>query len=74
MNELERYGIEWASPTKPIAIAMPDGYWTPWHLAQERIAELEDKLKIVTNILDSGYDIEVGSNTHHKLKGHKDDD
>ena len=42
--------------------------------SDNKIAELEDKLKIVTNILDSGYDIEVGSNTHHKLKGHKDDD
>ena len=30
---LERYGIQWTGPRTPISVAMPDGYWTPWHLA-----------------------------------------
>jgi Site-specific DNA methylase len=30
---LPRYGIQWNGPQEPIATPMPDGYWTPWHLA-----------------------------------------
>lgn len=30
---LPRYGIRWNGPQGPIAVPMPDGYWTPWHLA-----------------------------------------
>lgn len=41
-NALERYGLEWTGvKTAPVAVKMADGYWTPWHLAQQRIAELE---------------------------------
>jgi hypothetical protein len=45
VNTLKRYGIEWTGPKTPIAVPMKDGHWTPWHLAQERIAELEDALE-----------------------------
>jgi hypothetical protein len=48
VNTLKRYGIEWTGPKTPIAVPMKDGHWTPWHLAQERIAELEDKLKMAS--------------------------
>jgi hypothetical protein len=41
VNTLKRYGIEWTGPKTPIAVSMKDGHWTPWHLAQERIVELE---------------------------------
>lgn len=30
---LQRYGVQWNGPDQPIAVPMPDGYWTPWHLA-----------------------------------------
>ena len=32
--ELVRYGVTWdGSPDKPLLTPMPDGYWTPWHVA-----------------------------------------
>jgi len=37
MSELQRYGLEWKSDTDFIATPMSDGYWTPWHIAQERL-------------------------------------
>ena len=36
-GELPRYGIEWVGPRKPIAVPMDDGYWTPWHLANQEL-------------------------------------
>jgi hypothetical protein len=33
--ELERYGIRWRGKNDPTYEQMPDGYWTPWHIAQE---------------------------------------
>ena len=35
MGELTRYGIRWNGPRQPIATPMADGYWTPWHLAND---------------------------------------
>ena len=32
---LPRYGIRWNGPCQPLAVAMEDGYWTPWHLADQ---------------------------------------
>ena len=47
-NGLPRYGLRWNGPTKPLAVPIGDGYWTPWHLAhaeadrlRARVAELE---------------------------------
>jgi hypothetical protein len=51
VNTLKRYGIEWTGPKTPIAVPMKDGHWTPWHLAQERIAELEKEVQELTNQL-----------------------
>jgi hypothetical protein len=42
VNTLKRYGVIWVSDTTPITSPMKDGYWTPWYLAQDRIAELEE--------------------------------
>jgi len=42
---LERYGIEWQGQENPISVPMNDGYWTPWHIAQLRITELEAQIR-----------------------------
>jgi hypothetical protein len=52
VNTLKRYGIEWTGPKTPIAVPMKDGHWTPWHLAQERIAELEKTEPLLQKVLD----------------------
>ena len=44
-TELDRFGVKWQDPRNPICILMPDGYWTPWHVAQERIRKLEAVLQ-----------------------------
>jgi len=43
---LPRYGVKWNGPTEPIATEMPDGYWTPWHLANETISELLTEVEV----------------------------
>mgnify|MGYP003630098738 CR=1 FL=1 len=40
---LPRYGLRWNGPGQPLSVPFDDGYWTPWHLAAARIAELEQK-------------------------------
>ena len=37
---LERWGIEWDGPDKPVAAPMHDGYWTPWHIADAELTRL----------------------------------
>lgn len=32
---LPRYGLRYNGPDQPLAVPMLDGYWTPWHLAEE---------------------------------------
>ena len=42
--KLERFGIEWQGPESPICVTRPDGYWTPWHIADAALqAALEAK-------------------------------
>ncbi|WP_439878887.1 hypothetical protein [Pseudomonas prosekii] len=36
---LPRFGLRWNSPQQPLAVAMADGYWTPWHLAEQLRAQ-----------------------------------
>jgi hypothetical protein len=33
---LPRYGLRWNGPSEPLAVPMDDGYWTPWHLAEQQ--------------------------------------
>ena len=70
---LPRYGLRWNGPQLPLAVPMPDGYWTPWHLAdkevrdttwqdhadrwQKRALKAEFALRQITH----GYDDGVGS-------------
>lgn len=34
---LARYGLQWNVPEMFVCAEMPDGYWTPWHIAQEEL-------------------------------------
>lgn len=43
---LTRYGLQWNGPTDFVATPMPDGYWTPWHLAQAEIDRLRAALRM----------------------------
>lgn len=40
-NGLPRYGLRWNGPTQPLAVPMDNGYWTPWHLADQLRIECE---------------------------------
>jgi hypothetical protein len=33
--DLPRYGLSWNGPDTPVSTPMPNGYWTPFHLAVE---------------------------------------
>ena len=46
---MPRYGLRYNGPTEPLAVPMPDGYWTPWHVANARAeaAEADAKLAAV---------------------------
>jgi hypothetical protein len=35
---LPRYGIQWNGPKSPLSVVMDDGYWTPWHLANQELS------------------------------------
>jgi hypothetical protein len=35
---LPRYGIQWNGPKSPLSVVMDDGYWTPWHLANQKLS------------------------------------
>lgn len=37
MSELQRFGLQWKSETDFIPTPMEDGYWTPWHLADQKL-------------------------------------
>ena len=36
---LPRYGLRWNGPGEPVSVPMPDGYWTPFHLALEAVEQ-----------------------------------
>lgn len=38
---LPRYGLRWNGPQQPLAVPITDGYWTPWHLADQLKADSE---------------------------------
>lgn len=47
---LPRYGLRWNGPTAPVAVPLPDGYWTPWHLAAARVETLEAALREICDL------------------------
>ena len=38
-SQLTRWGIQWNGPEQSIAVPMSDGYWTPWHIADELLRQ-----------------------------------
>lgn len=40
-DDLPRYGLQWNGPERPVATPMPDGFWTPYHVAADHIEALE---------------------------------
>ena len=44
---LIRYGIKWSGPREPIGTEMSDGYWTPWHIANDEVSSLRSALRDV---------------------------
>ena len=49
MADLPSYGLEWKGPTEPVAVPKPDGYWTPWHLANTEIDRLRAALERIAD-------------------------
>jgi hypothetical protein len=39
---LSRFGLRWNGPKEPLAVPMPGGYWTPWHLAEAERAQANE--------------------------------
>lgn len=60
MSDLERWGINWNAPHGPLVEQMPDGYWTPWFLADARLARAYALLNRAAWLLD-GNTVEVGT-------------
>jgi hypothetical protein len=65
---LPRYGLRWNGPQQPLAVPMTDGYWTPWHLADqfkvenEQLREANDKLTRRNGMLEEN--VQTLSDTH----------
>lgn len=48
---LPRYGLHWRDASSPVSVPMPDGYWTPWHLAHEQIQQLAHRCQVAETSL-----------------------
>jgi hypothetical protein len=65
---LPRFGLRWNGPSNPLAVSMGDGYWTPWHLADqfkvenEQLREANDKLTRRNGMLEEN--VQTLSDTH----------
>src|SRR4030042_926110 len=59
---LLRYGVAWeGDPMMPTHAEMPDGYWTPWHVAKTLIQELEQRLSESEANTQSAIDVALES-------------
>jgi hypothetical protein len=41
METLQRYDLHWPNNTEFVCVPMPDGYWTPWHIADHEVTRLK---------------------------------
>lgn len=46
MHNIPRYGIKWNGAENPVVTKMNDGYWTPWHLANDAIMKLQIEVDV----------------------------
>lgn len=44
-DQLPRYGFDWTGTVGPALVPMPDGYWTPWHIAQHMRTQMVEELR-----------------------------
>lgn len=49
-HPLPRFGLRWNGPTEPLTVPLDDGYWTPWHYADSRIADLRSTLSRMADL------------------------
>ena len=54
---LPRYGLRWNGPTSPVSVPRDDGYWTPWHLADQLKVENEALRQFILGFAE--YDAEM---------------
>lgn len=40
---LPRYGLRWNGPDQPVSTPMPDGFWTPFHIAHQALKVAEEE-------------------------------
>lgn len=51
---LPRFGLRWNGPSQPLAVPMDDGYWTPWHLADQLTARVSALEGFLSRVIKSG--------------------
>jgi hypothetical protein len=54
---LERYGVAYQGENMPICCPMKDGYWTPFHIANERLQIAVKAIYVMRNALEPYDDI-----------------
>ena len=54
MDSLNRWGLKWNGPKEFVSTLMPDGLWTEWHIADQKIKELRAKLDVVVSHATGG--------------------
>ncbi|QXH42213.1 hypothetical protein [Pseudomonas sessilinigenes] len=66
---LPRYGLRWNGPQQPLATPMDDGYWTPWHLANELHKDAERYQWLIRRISKSQYYLLGAQLTSNTVEG-----
>lgn len=55
---LQRWGVKWKGQTEPFMEQMPDGYWTPWHIANEALQRATPADDEAVRLLREAYELE----------------
>lgn len=64
---LPRYGLRWNGPGEPVSVPMPDGYWTPFHLALEAATSQPAGAALTELIAKHGALLETNSYAYFEL-------
>lgn len=57
---LPRFGLRWNGPSNPLAVPMGDGYWTPWHLAEQLRADADRYRWMKANVRNGSFGTDTG--------------